>query len=195
MNNKRGNMEYTLYHGTNIENAKKIIENDFIPSCSDPFNKHWHWLGDGIYFYDELESSKKWAKRNSFNKEGFSVIECLICVDKNCILDFHSKRDADNFYEKSKGLLKEYNLLVENIDEEDIVKRKVFYTMIMTYCEVEKIYLIIASVNRHPSNEKNLWFQSLGLVTDFEKQYCLREKSCIKTKKICYNNIKFIEII
>lgn len=46
-----------MYHGTDINTGKSIIENQImLPSRGDH-----HWLGDGIYFYKDAEYAFRWV--------------------------------------------------------------------------------------------------------------------------------------
>ncbi len=49
------NYNKVLYHGTDKSSAKKIIADNFKPSEGNN-----HWLGDGVYFYEEKFHAFKW---------------------------------------------------------------------------------------------------------------------------------------
>lgn len=55
------------YHGTDLENARHILDTNFI--CK---HSKLHWLGNGIYFYFDL-SLAKWWTTNPSKKFGVEV--------------------------------------------------------------------------------------------------------------------------
>lgn len=49
-----------VYHGTDLENANRILSTDFIYKQSAT-----HWLGNGVYFYIDLSLAKWWTSNPS----------------------------------------------------------------------------------------------------------------------------------
>lgn len=93
--------EYIVYHGTDYENALKIISNKFIYKR----NKE-HWLGNGIYFYYDI-SLAEWWTTNPTNKFGSiikkpAIIKCTLVARENRILDLRNLDDYLWFAEKYK---------------------------------------------------------------------------------------------
>lgn len=88
-----------LYHGTELKNAKKILNGEFKVKKSDE-----HWLGNGVYFFED-ESLAKWWTTNPTTKFGTqqitkpAVIECQIEIDKQDILDLRCLEDYNFFCE------------------------------------------------------------------------------------------------
>ena len=77
----------TLYHGTKKENAEKIIESQkMFPSQGDK-----HWLGDGIYFYEEGFHAFKWIwyKENDRNRllKNYAIIKAEVICEESRIFD------------------------------------------------------------------------------------------------------------
>lgn len=83
----------SLYHGTELANAKKIINGEFKIKKNDE-----HWLGNGIYFYED-EPLARWWTTNPTTKFGTqqirrpAVIECQIEIAKQDILDLRCLED------------------------------------------------------------------------------------------------------
>jgi hypothetical protein len=97
------NYNKVLYHGTSKTNAKNILNRGFNKSKGDR-----HWLGDGIYFFeDEIHAYhwilEKYVKKNNnihpydLRKSVFKdykILRASIKIDKNRIFDL----DKTNHY-------------------------------------------------------------------------------------------------
>lgn len=87
------------YHGTDKSVADDIVNNGF--TCKT--NKE-HWLGDGIYLYQDIELAKWWTT-NPTKKHGIEIkepviIECHIEVDEDKVLDLTTLQGYKNYVEK-----------------------------------------------------------------------------------------------
>jgi hypothetical protein len=54
------NVELLGFHGTEYRNLNKIISNEFIP-----YKRLDHWLGQGIYFYENFDLAKWWVSKKT----------------------------------------------------------------------------------------------------------------------------------
>ncbi|AAB98351.1 hypothetical protein MJ_0359 [Methanocaldococcus jannaschii DSM 2661] len=77
----------TLYHGTDRKSAEKIMESkEILPSQGDN-----HWLGDGIYFYEEEFHAFKWIwyKEKNRNRllKNFAIIKAEVICEESRIFD------------------------------------------------------------------------------------------------------------
>lgn len=83
------------YHATDKKYLDSILEDEFKYNQNDE-----HWLGNGIYFFEELELAKWWA-RNPTNKFGINIensaiIEVVIIEEESKIVDLR-KLEHYNF--------------------------------------------------------------------------------------------------
>lgn len=73
-----------LYHGTDKKSAKSIIAENFKPSEGDN-----HWLGDGVYFYEEKFHAFKWEwykcpKNKKEDKNYLQDKVAIVIANVNC---------------------------------------------------------------------------------------------------------------
>ncbi|MCM1267553.1 MAG: hypothetical protein NC302_06580 [Bacteroidales bacterium] len=93
-----------LYHGTDLKNAKKILNGNFKIKKNEE-----HWLGNGVYFFED-DSLAKWWTTKPTAKFGTSqittpaVIECQIEIEKQDILDLRCLEDYKFFSEIYKDV-------------------------------------------------------------------------------------------
>ena len=86
-------MEFTAYHGTTLESAKKILDEGFTYSLGNE-----HWLGDGVYFFVEgvgytpTRAAELWAEYRAYrqNKLFCALIESKISIEDDRLLDLTS---------------------------------------------------------------------------------------------------------
>lgn len=78
-------MEQRAYHGTSLENAKKICKSsndiDFKVSC-----KTNEWLGNGVYFFDNKQNAVDWSKKVRKFKE-IGIVSAMITADEEKVFD------------------------------------------------------------------------------------------------------------
>lgn len=82
--------ELTVYHATKYDNIDSILKNGFEPSKSTSYKTHW--LGTGIYFYEDLYYATEWnyISINEHERSCESVrTKCGIIVAKIDIENFH----------------------------------------------------------------------------------------------------------
>lgn len=112
--------EIQAYHGTKNSNINSILENGFNLSLST--NQRTHWLGKGIYFFEDLYYAVEWnfcCKRKLMTYEELSkeygIIVVRIDIENYNILDLNSGLGYD-IYRTITNKIKPF------CDEEDIVK-------------------------------------------------------------------------
>lgn len=79
-------IELEVYHGTDYDVAKIIISNGFKFKENNE-----HWLGNGIYFYNDISLARWWTEKPT-NKFGTDIkvpgiLRCILTIDKEKILD------------------------------------------------------------------------------------------------------------
>lgn len=102
--------ELKAYHATKSSKIRNIIEEEFKPSIStDPKE---HWLGKGIYFYEDLYYAVEWCylKLNEANrdydtlKEKCGIISVKIDVENFTILDLNTGLGYDVYRKIVKSI-------------------------------------------------------------------------------------------
>lgn len=84
--------KFTAYHGTKSCFTESILKNNFV--IKKPKKKDNHWLGHGVYFFDEYELAHWWAEtKTAVQNKKYSrddkacVIEAEILYGKSIDLD------------------------------------------------------------------------------------------------------------
>lgn len=103
-------MQMIAYHGTDMKCAKNIEKNGFIFKKNEK-----HWLGNGVYFYQDYHLAKWWASNPSsvfgsrINRP--ATIKILIDVDNDNLMDL---RKINDYSQLVKIYLHEFLPLVVN---------------------------------------------------------------------------------
>lgn len=85
--------EYIGYHGTDIDSAGKIIEEQSVHySMGDD-----EWLGRGAYFFKDPDDANWWCKeKKHLHQEQYAVLEARL-LPKNVVDLLGSRRDIETF--------------------------------------------------------------------------------------------------
>lgn len=106
-----------LYHGTYKESAKSITAGNFEPSEGDN-----HWLGDGVYFYEEKFHAFKWEwykcpkskkKDKNYLKNRVAIITTKVNCDKSRVFNL-DKIEHKLIYERA---YKHINTKIKKLNE------------------------------------------------------------------------------
>ena len=99
--NKTKNKPYNLLHITSKENAKKILNDGFIPSVHNLKKNQNQWLGDGVYFWDgnddNITDFGKRMLKNKFPKSNMVELYGSIEIDNNKHVNLEKEEDRDFF--------------------------------------------------------------------------------------------------
>ena len=174
-----------LYHGTTIENAKKIV----LEQHFDFSDKH-NWCGEGIYFYDN-KSKAMWAAdrkcREIYNQSGKKIKPAYVNVDiedlsKKYICDLRTYEEIQNFVKViSEVLEKEEFDIFETSDEQEtlILLRGI---LISYYAKEKGSKIVIGNfrqikgpVNIDLTQEADKWQMVIGV----ETIYCVKDEKII----------------
>lgn len=179
----------TGYHTTHIKNVESILNNGFFISKPNA----GHWLGKGVYFFDDIYYAEEWkiigvAKKYNLKEE--------IGIEKSCIII--AKIDCEEFekvdfstpdgYEILKTLLE---LIRENYEEEEyekILSRGSHYVIkVLEKLEIVKqeknlsqFDIICADYYSNLNGEKNLVKNKSDFLTVVQKQICVKNIEAIK---------------
>ncbi|MBN8678503.1 MAG: hypothetical protein J0M29_09775 [Chitinophagales bacterium] len=90
------------FHGTGIENIKSILEERFIYT-----HREDHWLGQGFYFYSDINLALWWIKRKKGvdDGSGCAVIRAVFECMKEQWLDLDTVPGMDYFLSEVSSIL------------------------------------------------------------------------------------------
>lgn len=183
--------ELIAYHGTKNENINSILNSEFKPSIST--SKKLHWLGKGIYFYEDLYYAVEWNYCNFNNMtlsyddlcSEYGIIRVRIDIENFNILDLSSGQGYDIFNniidkltclcnkEDAEALRKDGDVkairIIEKIEDETGLK------LISNFDVVCAVY------------NKNIFKKRLKAKGDFlvgvQKQICVKNQDAIISKE------------
>lgn len=181
-------MELTAYHGTISKHQSSIEEKGLDPD-STSIRKD-HWLGQGVYFFDDKKKALWWAK--SLIKRNSSCYPLvyraqIVANDKN-VLDLTDVAQVDGFYKEIRDFVKQ-NMTNEK-GEYPVFSRHEFRALFFDYYkETHNIFVVIALFPKEfagytalvPSEEKDLHKKLVDLtqIVYLEKQICVSKKDAI----------------
>lgn len=104
-----------LYHGTNTESGKQIIDSQImLPSTGSR-----HWLGDGIYFFRDSKHAYRWIlieaeKKDLSNRllKHFMIVEAEVNLEEDRLLDLdelENWEELNNVKKMMKKTREKYN--------------------------------------------------------------------------------------
>lgn len=181
--------EIILYHGTVESKAIDIIsEQKFNDSDGEK-----HYLGRGIYLYDDLEQAIVWAKlkRNDLRKKGiydrYAIIECIVDIELEEIFDLDKRAYQDFFFKERNNYI---NLIKNASLEYTYYNDRNFFNFLFDTADVQIISKTFPYI--HPKEKQVRYLLSNDKTTHrdvtrhyrTEKQYCVRDSSIIKSIKL-----------
>lgn len=184
------------YHGTCLKYRNNIEEKGLDPA--ECMYRDDHWLGQGVYFFDDLDKAMWWATLISShnNNCGGIVFESNIEASEEEVLNLDDKRQLDAFITQTLGTLEEIknNCSGQMPIFEDAKFRAVLFDY---YKKQNKISVIIGTFQkdfagytvRRSLYEKELQKKILNTIgiRFHERQICVSKKECIKSTKLVYN--------
>lgn len=188
-------MGLTLFHGTLSIFKDKILKNGFTISTGSH-----HYLGDGVYFYPELESARKWgAKKADKTKNGCCVVFRSQVIYSKC-LDLTNGRKRDDFVKYCEEIDRHFEssgkvIKLNGKTNEDCCRAR-SCACINTFCSGKNIDIVKAFVLREMSNHRvqhtNSYLSNLGISPFQEIQYCVRNLRCIKTRELFFEQEEYV---
>lgn len=183
--------ELTVYHATKSDNISSILRNGFKPSVSTPYRTHW--LGAGIYFYEDLYYAVEWnyisieefARSYEIIRNECGVIVAKIDIEKFQLLDLNSGIGYDTYrkiiatIEKScdsrekEDLQKEEDIKTIRIIEK--VENKLGIKLFSSFDVISAIYP--KKIFKKEIKHKGDFFVGL------QKQICVKNENAIIEKK------------
>ena len=184
------------YHETCSKYRYNIEKNGLDPSkCK---YRDDHWLGQGVYFFDDYDKAMWWATSISSqnNNCGGVIFQSHIEALDNEVLNLDDKKQLDAFITKTMETLKEVEKSCDGKMPifEDAKLRAVFFDY---YKKQNKISVIIgtflkefAGYTARRSHSEIELQKKIMYVTGIkfqERQICVSKKECIKSTKLIYN--------
>lgn len=129
------------YHGTDSSVSKAIIDNGFICKKNDE-----HWLGNGIYLYQDLDLAKWWTtnptKKHGMKIDDRVIIECRIEAEDDKVLNLCSLKGYKDYVERYNSFFQEW---AHKAKPHSIVSFKQLRCAFFDYVMMtEEIHIIIA---------------------------------------------------
>lgn len=171
-----GQINYTLYHGTSASSADNIMKHNFQikKSRSD------HWLGNGIYFYDDYENAYLWAKKK-FKLKNTSIIIAYTDIDN--VFDLDRKSNYNTFMRYTDEIMLDMELNGVNTgDMNNLEVRCLIFDCFKKIAEIKAIAYTF-NLDLQFGKGKNK-FLRLG---KNEKQICVYDISILKNIRV-YNS-------
>lgn len=189
-------MVRTGYHGTCLKFKDDIVANGLDPSkCK--YRKD-HWLGQGVYFFEDYNKAEWWAENTSSNngKCGKVVFKSVIDATDNEILNLDDDLQLDRFISEVIDSLDDIKQLCNGSMPifDDRSFRAVFFDY---YKKKHGISVIIgtfekdyAGYTKHRTRRELDIQNKIMNITGIrfhERQICVSNKECIKSTIIVYN--------
>lgn len=170
-------MEYKLYHGTEDCNVPKILKEGFLIS-----DKKTEWLGEGIYFYDNILRAKNWVR----NSQQSAIVQVQVQVDNELILDFRKYEHREKFKKVVDKYLNEKKITILAPNTLDLENKKAYIRCgtCNLYCKLENVGIIIAEIVQNLKNRTNCYLRDIGFAVDNDLQYCVKSNEYIVNKEI-----------
>ncbi|BCC10309.1 TPA: hypothetical protein ACGXQL_004205 [Bacillus cereus] len=154
---------YVGYHGTTLENAEKIRREGFVPSKKD------HWLGQGVYFYDNFSSALNY---------GNVVIRADIYVKQDLLLDCFS-------FDGKKYLKQRTQQLSINNNNNQADRYGKVLAQMVTAAKGEQPFGF--DVVRAPYHSDEIWGPLCKPFENIELHICVKNLQCISNISLISN--------
>lgn len=125
------------YHGTTLEVARKLLQEDFLPSDND-----WEWLGYGVYFWQDAPSRARTWARDWHARKGYDGPVAVIAA-KVSLRGFLDLLDQEGM-----GVVKGYASLLQDklTDDSEALSNK--YPRHRLDCELFNSLTNVVSIRR-----------------------------------------------
>lgn len=159
-------MFITGYHGTTEEESQKILEsNYFVPSEGED-----NWLGNGIYFYSNLNDAYEWEKSEV-------ILHTIIKINRDEFLDIDTNEGKQVFNNVLKTL---YSYISKNIETStfDFSNKKIIKNqcavMNIIWDAYDELKVVAASFAKEKTKIKTLLD-----VRPRRREFCVKDNDCI----------------
>ncbi len=185
------------YHGTCTKHLYSIEKDGLDPAkCKQRSD---HWLGQGVYFFDDYEKAQWWASNCSSQNGncGGVIFQSLIEADDKEVLNLDDNHQYDSFLTET---IRTFEKIQKNCQgsmpifkkEDDL--RAILFDY---YKQTKGISVIIATfqkdvagytTRRNPEQlKKQRKIIKIINIRFNERQICVSKKECIKSTRLIYN--------
>ena len=189
------------YHGTCVKYRYDIEKNGLDPAkCKHRMD---HWLGQGVYFFDDYEKASWWASSISSqnNNCGGIIFKSNIEASDEEVLNLDDDKQLDTFITETLKTLKEVKEMCP--EKMPIFENPNFRAVFFDYYKIQnKISVIIGTFQKEFAGytiqrnklEKQLQREIMNIIgiRFQERQMCVSKKECIKTTEMIYNEKEVI---
>ncbi|WP_339182601.1 hypothetical protein MHB43_06490 [Paenibacillus sp. FSL H8-0317] len=184
------------YHGTFSEVIEYISEEGF-----STVNRNNHWLGQGVYFYDDPKLAHWFITKNSesdFRKKGkgtkLALITAEITSQLDLVLDLDSIDGVDKFYSGIYELRDHLKTVGFSSDEHR--NRCFILDLLVSIYGFQVVIKTFEHTDRSPSyssvDTKRFNSEIFKLNVHYkERQICVTSDSCIKIVSVEYPSDKY----
>lgn len=184
------------YHGTCSKYRSNIEEIGLDPDECE--YRTDHWLGQGVYFFDDYEKAMWWAKTTSCHNDncGAIIFKSIIEAKSEEVLDLDDNKQLDKFMTEVLKIMEDVktNCPGRMPIFEDHKLRAVLFDY---YKQQNKLSVIIGTFQKEfagyttKRSETDKMMQrkimnNIGIKFK-ERQICVSKKECIKSTKLVYN--------
>lgn len=167
---------YEGYHGTVSNYARKIDSDGFIIKDIKPEDDHW--LGHGIYFYEDYEDAMYWADSKSKKRNQSPVVyKVKLEATDEAIFDLDIKENSIKIFEYAKEYeesLKELGIIIKGN------KRQYRCTLLDSYKFEFGIMIMLYTFENNFSWTGNNIKSNIIDIKFKKKQICATNPSVIK---------------
>lgn len=184
------------YHGT-CSKYRYNIERKGLDPAESKYRDN-HWLGQGVYFFDDYDKALWWASSTSSQNDncGGIIFESNIEAPDEEILNLDDPKQLDIFLTKTIETLEEIKKFCP--EQMPIFNDKKFRAVFFDYYkEQNEISVIIGTFEKEFAgyttkrnyNERKLQEKIMDVIgiKFHETQICVSKKDCIKSTKLIYN--------
>ncbi len=184
------------YHGTCTKYQYSIENDGFDPAKSN--YRSDHWLGQGVYFFDDYEKALWWASNSSSRNGncGGVVFQSFIEADDREVLDLDDNSQLDYFLTETMSTLKEIEK--ECSGNMPIFEDDSFRAVFFDYYKARKgISVIIRTFQKDIAGytakrnfeelKKQRKIMKIINIRFNERQICVSKKECMKLTQMVYN--------
>lgn len=179
--------EILCYHGTSLEYAESI---NFTKTYQFGSRRDDHWLGFGVYFFEEdLEQAKMWAK-SRYKYETTATLETIIRSKRNLILNLNSRIGIQKLETYLTTLEREHKIEIE-VDDGLPTKPRLA-NLVFSSLSIDEVWVItkgfsIPSQFDRSKSVSSLSFNHKGKIVEYtliSPQVCVRNLKAIKQDSI-----------
>lgn len=190
-------MNKTGYHGTCSKYRHSIEKNGLDPSKSK--YRANHWLGQGVYFFDDYIKANWWASNVSHKNGdcGKLIYQSIIVAPDEEVLDLDDNSQLDYFITETLNTIEEIEKecqgkmpIIDNYESlralffDYFKKNKNISVIIGTFQKDAAGY---TTIRCHDELEKQKKIMSIIGIKFNERQICVSKKECIKSTDLIYN--------